>query len=148
MNAPILKIVDPTYSIVSYPAAKLPAEYKSIIFAKWLRTFRSGNPLIKNIDTGAFYDMYHKYIENLLAKPDSIIKLAVLTDTPDVVLGFSVSREDVLDYIYVHPDNRKIGIAKKLFPKDTKVMTHITLKALEIWRNNPKYKYLKYNPFA
>ncbi len=148
MNQPILKIVDPTYSVLSFPAAKLPDEYKSIIFAKWLRTFRSGNPLIKSIDTPAFFDQYHKYIEMLLSKPDSVIKLAVLTDTPDVVLGFSVSREDVLDYIYVHKDNRKLGIGRKLFPKGTTTMTHVTLSALEIWRNNPKYKHLKYNPFA
>jgi GNAT superfamily N-acetyltransferase len=149
-----MKLADPlevpTYSVISYAAHKLPEEYVSLIFSKWLRSLRFGNPLFKNIKSEAFYTQYHAYIENLLKKPDSIVRLAVLTDDPDVVLGFSVCREDVLDYVYVHKDHRNVGIAKSLMPKNRKIttMTHITMIALEIWRKNPKYKYLEFNPFA
>ncbi len=76
------------------------------------------------------------------------MRLAVLSDDPDVVLGFSVSREDVLDYVYVHKDQRRLGIARKLLPPHFTTFSHITLTAMEIWHKNPKYKQLKFNPFA
>ena len=147
-NVTELKLLDPTYSIIVIPAAELPIEYQSLIFSKWMRSLRFGNPLFKNIDSTAFYQQYQTYIENLLKKPSALIKLAVLTDDHDVVLGFSVSREDVCDYVHVHKDHRRLGIGKKLFPRNTTTMTHITMTAIEIWRNNPKYKKLKFNPFA
>lgn len=147
MNESDLKVV-PTYSVVAYPATLLPEQYRSMIFAKWLRSLRSGNPLFKNIDTKAFFDQYHQYLQNLLNKPSSVIRIAVLTETPDVVLGFSVTREDVLDYIWVYKDHRRMGIATKLFPKSITTITHLTLTAIDIWRNNIKYKKLKFNPFA
>jgi hypothetical protein len=148
MTEPGLKLVNPTYSIISYPAKDLPKNYTALVYSKWLRTLRFGNPIFKNIDSDAFYHNYHKFIENLMKKPDSIVRLAVLTEDQDVVLGFSVSREDVLDYVHVHKDNRELGIAKKLIPQNTTTFTHITLTALQIWRHKEKYQYLKYNPFA
>lgn len=94
-----------------------------------------------------------------MKKPDCLIKLAVLTEDKDVVLGFSVSREDVLDYIHVHKDSRKDaemlidgkvvkfpgGIGKKLLPKPLTTFTHLTKIALIIWQTE-KYKHLKFNP--
>lgn len=137
-----------TYSIVSYPAKQLPIAYQSLILSKWLRSLRFGNPLFKDIDSTAFYRQYQIYLEHILSKPDCIIKLASLTGDPDVVLGFAVSREDVLDYIWVHKDNRKLGIATKLFPLGISAFTHLTTTAINIWRNNLKYEKLKFNPFA
>lgn len=145
-----LKIENPSYSIISYSSNMLPVQYTSLIFSKWLRSLRFGNPLFKNIDSDEFYKQYHAYLERLLDKPGSTIKLAVLTDDHDVVLGFSVVREDVLDYIYVHKDQRNQGIAKSLMPSNITTFSHITNTAMMIWQrdNNPKYKHLKFNPFA
>lgn len=137
-----------TYSILSYPAKQLPVSYQSLILSKWLRSLRFGNPMFKSIDSTAFYRQYQIYLEHILSKPDCIIRLAVLSDDPDVVLGFAVSREDVLDYIWTHKDNRKLGIATKLLPAGITSFTHITLTSMAIWRNNPKYEHLKFNPFA
>lgn len=137
-----------TYSILAYPAKELPSQYTAMVFSKWLRSLRFGNPVFKAINSDDFYKDYHAYLENLLKKPDSIVRLAVLSDDLDVVLGFSVSREDVLDYIHVHKDQRKMGIAKLLMPTGVTTMTHLTKTAMEIWQTNSKYKHLKFNPFA
>ncbi len=96
----------------------------------------------------AYFADYHKFIENLLAKDGSTIRLAVLSDDHDVVLGFSVSREDVLDYVHVQMDNRKLGIAKMLVPSRTTTVTHMTNLATGIWQENPNYKHIKFNPYA
>jgi ribosomal protein S18 acetylase RimI-like enzyme len=95
-----------------------------------------------------YYKSYHFYIENLLRKPDSVIMLAVLSDDHDVVLGFSASREDVLDYIHVHRDYRKVGIGKALLPDEITTFTHLTLTALNIWQAKAKYKGWKFDPFT
>ncbi len=136
-----------TYSVISYPSSQLPDSYIPLVFARWLRSFRFGNPFIKKADSHSYYKHYHQYIENLMAKPDSIVRLAVLSDDHDVVLGFSVSREDVLDYVHVQVDHRKQGIAKKLIPKGTTTITHTTNLAVGILKNNANYNFT-FNPFA
>ncbi len=129
-----------TYSILEFKSSELPETYKALVFSKWLRSLRYGSPGFDKIQQDKYFDHYHLYIEMLLKKPDSIIRLAVLTDDNDVVLGFSASREDVLDYVHVHVDQRKQGIAKALIPKNITTTTHQTRVALEILCNNPKYK--------
>lgn len=138
----------PTYSVISYPASKLPDRFKALIFSKWLRSLRFGNPLFEHADSASYYREYHLYIEKLLAKPDSIVRLAVLTDDQDVVLGFSVSREDVLDYVHVHKDHRNMYIGSKLVPDFITTFTHLTKSAVAIWHEKPKFRHLKFNPFA
>lgn len=141
-----------SYSIISYPSAKLPEQYLPLIFTKWLKSLLYGNPLFKKSDQSQYYKNYHAFIERLLKKPDSIVRLAVLSDDHDVVLGFAVSREDVLDYIYVNRgtegEYRNKGIGRKLLPEGITTFSHITLNAMKIWQGNEKYKHLKFNPFA
>jgi hypothetical protein len=141
--------IDSTYSILVYPSKLLPTMYISLIFSRWLRSLRYGNPLFRKMRSKEYFDHYHIYIENLLSKPDSEIRLAVLSDDHDNVLGFSVVREDVLDYIHVHDNNRNVGIGKSLLPKNVTTFTHITGPAIQIWqKTGSKYKELKFNPFA
>lgn len=137
-----------TYSVLAYPSAKLPETYVALVFARWLRSFRAGNPFLKKASPAEYYKHYHKHIEMLLSKPDSTVRLAVLSDDHDVVLGFSVAREDVLDYVHVQKDHRRQGIAKMLIPQGITTMSHSTHLSVGIWQNNPKYKHLKLNPFA
>lgn len=146
MNEEVQIHSQPTYSILAFKAAELPKPYVGFIFSYWLKSFRHGNPFIKKANPGAYYKHYHTYIENLLNKPDSTIRLAVLSDDHDVVLGFSVVREDVLDYIFVQTNHRRQGIAKKLVPPGITTISHTTQLATRIWQK--KYKEIKFNPFA
>lgn len=137
----------PSYTILSIPASELTNQYRPMIFSKWLRSLRFGNKLFREVPSADFFLNYHKYIENLLAKPDSLVRMAVLSDDHDIALGFSVSREDVLDYVHVHYDYRKIGVGTKLLPqKEITTITHLTLIGIDIW--NSKYKHWKFNPWA
>lgn len=137
---------EPSYSILVYPASELPEQYQSMIFSQWLRSLRFGNPFFKNIIALDFFRNYHAFLDNLMKKPSSQIRLAVLTDDHDICLGFCVSREDVLDYIHVQRDNRRIGIGTKLLPEGITAFTHITVVGKDIWQK--KYKRWKFNPFA
>ncbi len=137
-----------SYSILAFPASKLPEQYLPLVYSKWLRSLRHGNPVFGKVPSDVYYEKYHKFIEHLMLKPDAIIRLAVLSDDHDVVLGFSVTREDVLDYVHVHKDHRKIGVAIALIPNSVTTFSHLTLTWLKIWQTRLRYKSLKFNPFA
>jgi len=135
-----------TYTVITVQGAHIPSTYKGLIYSKWLRSHRYGNELIKVMDSNAYYDKYSTYISSLLAQPESMVRLAVLTDDHDVVLGFAVHRGPILDYIYVHRDHRTLGIGKKLLPPGIKTVTHLTKDGDKIWKK--KYKDWTFNPFA
>lgn len=138
----------PTYTIIEFKGSNLPIQYHPLVFSRWLRSLRFGNNNFRKIDSDVYYKVYHQFIEALLSKPDALVRLAVLSDDHDVVLGFSVSREDVLDYVHVQADYRKHGIGTALIPKGISTFTHLTLTVIGIWPNNEKYKDWKFNPFA
>ncbi len=140
-----------SYKIISFPGPELPKNYEGLVFAQWLHTLRFGNAMFKNMDADAgeaFYNEWHKLIERVLASPNCIVRIAALTDDNDVALGFSVCRDDIIDYVCVHKDHRKMGIGTKLMPPVGSVITHLTSTAMHIWQSNDKYKHLKFNPFA
>lgn len=145
----IVAIKKASYDIISFPFKDLPVTYKGFVFAKWLNSLRYGNLLYYKVDSKEYYKNYQLYLEMLMAKPDALIRLAVLTDDHDVALGFSAGREDILDYIYVCPPYRKIGIAKALTDMQAyRGFTHITKTATNIWLGKKKYQdHLKFNPF-
>jgi GNAT superfamily N-acetyltransferase len=117
-----------------------------LIFSKWLRSLRYGNDYFKLIDPPAYYAAYHRFIQNILNHPDTSVRLAVLSDDADVVLGFSVSRGTILDYVHVHKDQRRQGIGRQLVPKGIDTITHLTRTGLSIWGS--KMAGVKFNPFA
>lgn len=140
--------VKPSYSILVFNASKLPSKYLPLIYSRWLRSLRFGNNLFRRITSHQYYKHYHYYIEKLMSKPDCLVRLAVLSDDHDVVLGFSVSREDVLDYIHVHSDYRMNRIGTSLVPEGITTFTHFTTIAIDIWNRDPKYNKWNFNPFA
>ncbi len=139
-----------SYSIIAFQGANVPKEYINLIYSKWLRSLRFGNDFFKLADSDSYYDAYQNYIKVLLNKPNAMVRLAVLTDEKDVVLGFSVYRgyisNIVLDYVHVHKDHRKLGIGTRLLPHGVSTITHLTRTGLSIWGS--KYGYWSFNPFA
>lgn len=150
-----------SYSIIEFRASDLffgKHQYRNLIFSKWLRSLRHGNEYFKLIDPPAYYEAYGIYINRILNNPQAWIRLAVITEDPDVVLGFCVFRETVLDYVHVLririktekgfdiTDYRRRGIGSKLIPKGIETFTHLTRTWLTIWGS--KYGHWKFNPFA
>lgn len=152
LEKPILEVAPapdaPSYDVIVMPAKQLDHRYRSLVFSRWLRSLRYGNHVFKKASSKEYYRDYQKFIENLMAKPDAKFRFAVLSDDHDIVLGFSMSREDVLDYVHVHSDYRRVGIGAKLLAPDTTTFSHLTATGLIIWQNNAKYKHLKFNPCA
>jgi hypothetical protein len=136
--------VTASYTILTYPYSELPKQYEAMIYSKWLRSLRFGNEMFKLIDSDAYYKNYHKFLEVLLSR-NATIRLAVLTSDYDVVLGFSAYRDFILDYVHVHKDNRRIGIATSLIPASIEVITHLTKMFIPIWES--KYSHWIFNPF-
>lgn len=139
----------PTYTIITVPSSNLGDQYKPMVYSRWLRSLRYGNNIFKKMSSNDYYKNYHAFIGKLMDKPDSIVRMAVLSDDHDVVLGFAVSREDVLDYIHVHSDYRRQGIGHLLLPSKVTTFTHLTSYAIAIWQGkDSEYKHLKFNPYA
>jgi GNAT superfamily N-acetyltransferase len=134
-----------SYKVISF-TGHLPDAYLNLIYSKWLRSLRFGNEYFKLIDSDSYYSTYNKYIGAILQRPNVCVRLAVLTDDADVVLGFSVCRGRTLDYVHVHKDQRRQGIGTALVPKDIEVITHLTNTGASIWASHTSHKVI-FNPF-
>lgn len=134
-----------SYRVILYSGKTLLPRYVNMIYSKWMRSLRYGNDYFKLVDSGCYYRAYQKYISHILSQLLTEVRLAVLTDDPDIALGFSVAQKNVLHYVYVHRDYRKFGIASNLVSKDIDTITHVTKIGLSIWGS--KFPNWKFNPF-
>jgi len=121
-------------------------EDKNFILATWLRGLYYGDSWFREIRKDIFMENYHKVIENILARPGVSVQVACLKDDPEVILGYSVSRGNTLDWVFIKAAWRGIGIAKSLLPKDLNVVTHLTKPGLSILKK--KLPEVVFNPFA
>ena len=136
--------IEERYRLVAYYGATLPPEFKNLVIAPFLNSLRYGNDLYKLIDKDAYYFSYSKYIESLLQRPHSIVKLAILNDM--TVLGWCLMENKVVHYIWIKKEVRRQGIGQALLPKTFDTISHITNKGINIWVNH--YPNVKFNPFA
>lgn len=139
-----------SYTVIAYSGLKLPDAYRNMIYSKWLRSLRYSNDYFRLIAKGPYFKTYQRFIEKLLNKPNTMIRLAVLSDNHDVCLGFCVYRHDrafhILDYVHVHKDHRRQGIGSMLVPPNIIAITHLTRIGLSIWGS--KMKDVAFNPFC
>lgn len=134
-----------SYSIILFPGPALPEQYKGLIYSRWLKTLRQYNDYFRLIDKKAYYEVYPNYIGLLLNRPNTQVKIAVLSDDFDVALGFSVVEGVTLHYCHIQENYRNQKIGSALVPKDFQYITHLTKFGLRIW--NKKYPHVKFNPF-
>lgn len=135
-----------SYDIVVYMGKNLPEQYRNMILSKWMRSLKYENDFFRLADSASFFEYYNRYIDHILNKPGTEVRLAALSDNRDVVLGWSISRGEILDYVHVRRDMRKQGIGSDLVPKTITTITHLTRPALLIWQS--KYPGFIFNPFA
>lgn len=140
---------DDAYVITTYLGRVLPHAYRNMLFSKWLRSLRYGNDAFGMILPKAYFSYHHLLIEALLEKPGTAVRIAALSDNLDVVLGFCVFRESVIDYVYVNRDMRRQGIGTALCPfhqPEGIVFTHFTKTSLSI--TDRKFPLWWYNPYV
>lgn len=134
-----------TYYTKVYPGHLLPQTYLYFVIMRWARSFRYGNDYIRLTDSAAYFDRYKSYISKILQFENSVVRLAVLSDDPDVALGFSVVSGNTLHYVYVGTDYRHNGIGTMLVPLEVKDFTHLTKVGLKLWKK--KAPRAIFNPF-
>jgi GNAT superfamily N-acetyltransferase len=136
-----------SYTVIVYQGGDIPHRYQSLVYSKWMRSLRYGNDYYRLIDKDAYFSTYEKIITALLHNRSAVLRLAVLSDDRDVVLGWSIVRtRTILDYVHVQKDFRKKGIATALVPKDVDTITHATHVAISIWAS--KFPKWRLNPYA
>jgi len=118
-----------------------PAD-ESFIYATWLRGLRYGNSWFERIDETLYFENYRQVVRALLASCQ--VKIACLKETPDVIIGYSVSDGPRLHWVHVKENWRRMGIATDLLPKDFSCYSHLTKVGIEILKN---HKTLIFNPF-
>lgn len=135
-----------SYKILSFPAKELPDQYKGLVYAKFLRSVKWDNEFFKLIDQDAYFNAYHLYLGSLLNRHNSVVKIAVLVDDPDVALGWALIEPHKVHYCWVNPGNRQIGVASSLLAEPFDTFTHLSNTGLMLWQS--KFAHAKFNPFA
>jgi hypothetical protein len=120
-------------------------QYKALVLATWLRALRHGNPFFRDADAKTYWAIYSKVIMALLRRPECLIRIAVLTDEPDVVIGWSAVENSVLHFVFVKHQGRRRGIARSLIPGNVTVITHLTKTGRSLWQK--KLPKAIFNPF-
>ena len=117
-------------------------EDKPFIYSTWLRGLYYGSPAFEDMDRASFFANYHNIVGALLSK--SIIKVAHLPESPDVILGYVVYSGHSLHWIFVKKAFRKMGIGRALIPESgISKVTHMTSLGRSIKPAN-----WVYDPFA
>lgn len=114
---------------------------RAFVYSTMLKGLFFGCELYSQIEPKAFYDNYSKVVDALL--DSSEVRVAVLAETPDVILGYSITNGPILHWVFVKKAWRGQGIAKQLVGTITTV-THLTKpgQAIKI------KKQLTFNPFV
>lgn len=134
-----------SYKIIEFPGSQVPSQYRNMLFAKFLRSLRDGNKYFKRIDAEMFFKNYNIYFDHLLMRPESVVKIAVLTDDTDVVVGWCLAEANKLHYVWVPLDGRRQGIATALVSEGFEWHSHET--DLSIIIKDRKFPNVKFNPF-
>lgn len=132
-------------AVIKYPGHALPPEYRNYIFGKWKRSLRHGNEYFRLMRSKPFNDTYDFVITSTLLRQNAVIRLAVLADSMDVALGWSLVEGDVLHYVFVQAEYRGLGLARKLVPTPINCFTHLTRLGMGLW--NAKAPSAEFNPF-
>lgn len=134
------------FEIHCYEGKHIPPQYKAVVRSRWIRTYRHCNDYMKLIYAPAYYSAYEVYVERILERPNVEVRIAVLQDDVDVVLGFSITETpDILHYVEVKRIMRRNGIANALVPEKIRYFTHLTKLGLRIWsQKNPE---ARFSPF-
>lgn len=97
---------------------KMKPEDEAFIYSTWLRGLYYGNSYYRKIDKDHYMAHQSQIIAHSLEMED--VRVAVLKDDPDVILGYAVigtlppRNGKILRWVFVKQTFRRFGIAKKL----------------------------------
>lgn len=118
-----------------------PADTDFVV-SSWLRSQYFGSPYWSQMPEDLFYKHYRPLVQDILK--DSLVDLAVLSDSPDTILGFLVYSNNTAHWCYTKKDYRGQGILNILLKdKNITQVSSTTLPGAGIRRK----KKLTFNPF-
>jgi hypothetical protein len=124
------------YKILAFPGHAIPDQYKGLVTSRWLRTLKYGSDVFKLAHPPSYWSVYPKYVQAILDRPNTYVQIAVLTDDPDVALGFIVRESETAHYLHTQKDVRRQGIASYLLTvglHPIRYFTHITRPGASLW---------------
>lgn len=126
----------------------LPAD-APFILSTWLKgLLYGGDEFYRRIPRDVYFSNHHRVVERALLSPTTTVKLAVLREDPDVILGYAVFREvgeiTILDWVFVKKTWRNIGIAESLIPEKVNAVTNLTRAGAGMLEKHP---HVIYNPY-
>lgn len=123
----------------------------AFIMATFLRGLYYGDSWFSIIPKDLFMASYKRFAEAILASPNNVVKLAVLREDNDVILGYSILSKDFskLHWVFVKAGDRDLswrnkGIARFLVPETVRVVTHLTETGKNLMSKLPN---CVFNPF-
>lgn len=117
----------------------------NFILATMLRGLYYGDTWFSQIPKDIFMKEHHRVLVNTISRPDCKVRVAVLPDDEDVILGYSVTlKDEALVWVYVKSSFRKMGIAQSIVPISVKAVTYLTRLGSAILK---KYPEVSLNPY-
>lgn len=120
------------------------------IYSTWLKGLYYGWPhcpskgLLGLTPYPTYRGAYRSVLQGILARNRATV--ACLTDSPDVVVAYSIVSPDetTVHFVYTKRAWRKLGVARSLVPRDARYVTHLTRIGLSLLSKLPR---AEYNPF-
>ena len=125
-------------SVIAVQCQALQPEHRNMITNNFLRSLPRECFLYGLINKKEYFDWYHPVVNNLIDRTNSVARFSVLTDDPDVILGWSLCSGDTLHYVLVKGTYRNQGICKSLIPQGIKWCTHLTKPWISIIKKYPE----------
>ena len=140
-------MAEPTYKVLTFRGAELPDQYLGLVVSRWVRTLKYGSDWFKLVDPASYWRSYPPFIASILQRPNTIVKIAVIADDPDVAFAFAVLEAEALHYVHVQKDGRRQGIATEIL-KNLSILkvTHLTRTGVAFWV--ARLSTAKFDPFV
>lgn len=110
-----------------YTVRDFKEEDRRFIVPTFLNGLYYGDSWFSCIPKDVFMDNYKKVVNALIDSPRAVVKVACFSDSPDVILGFSILSADysTVHWVHVKEMYRKQGISRRLVPQYPTAVTHL-----------------------
>ena len=107
------------FAFVLRPAVPADLPYFIATFSKSARD----TSLAKGCDAAALFAFLRALLVRQMDRPDAVVTVATSPDDTDLILGWCVSTDDAVTWVYVRSAFRGTGIARALVPATARSYT-------------------------
>lgn len=116
---------------------------RNFLFTTWIKGLYHGNEYYRDINFDIHFRNYKLIIENILQRPNINIHVLCIKESPEIIIGYAVTEQDTLHWLFIKPNLRNQGLIHKLINNQSfTTCTHLTRQSKGFILRN-----LTYNPF-